>query len=344
MPNSYAIHRVTVLFMVPICVLWAEWGHAKSSLAKPAESPQFQELFQSSNVVARRRKNARKKKRKSHRHKRAIEQAVETIPASSTASSSSSVKADAIEASNSKTEKSVAGKPVLSSSTTQNKTTTQTVEGNYTLEVIEAEQVDNAPMGNSVSSTSEGNTVPMFPVVVAIEAGGVFPQVVSKLDTSYSFALELSYLLPVMEQQLAVFVEGRYSKPNYINRALLDVRLPGVGGYRYTTTEEEFSFVIGGTYRLFPLRTALNFYGQLGLQLTLQRSEVKGSASGEGFGKNNETAAALGGLVAVGTEWMLGPGALAVELDFSVNGLKHTLTGNTASGGLMLVFGYHVFF
>jgi len=52
----------------------------------------------------------------------------------------------------------------------------------------------------------------------------------------------------------------------------------------------------------------------------------------------------IGLVAAAGAELMLGPGALAGQLDFCFSDLNHRMTGNVSAGGLALLVGYHLSF
>lgn len=182
----------------------------------------------------------------------------------------------------------------------------------------------------------------MGPFAVGIELGAFFPQLVSKLDTSLNTTVELGYLLPILEPRLAVYTNVAYTQPSR-SGSMTDPRLAD-GAYDYQVTEQHLVVNLGGLYRIYPPGKQLNFYGQLGLRLDLQRSKVSGDSGGATFGENQENATKLGLHAAVGTEYRLGPGALAGELDMAASGLSQYITGDTTAGGLSVLVGYHYFF
>jgi hypothetical protein len=183
----------------------------------------------------------------------------------------------------------------------------------------------------------------VFPLTVGVELGGVFSQVVSTLGSSPSVGLELGYLLPMLEQRLQVYGEVAYAQPKR-HQTLSDPRLTNGGSYTQDITEQQLTVNLGGLFRLFPPTTRLNFHGQLGLRVNMQRSRVNGDATSSGFLENQETATRIGVHLAAGAEYMLGPGAVTAKLDFSATGLSHQVTGNSTAGGMGLLVGYHLLF
>lgn len=198
-------------------------------------------------------------------------------------------------------------------------------------------------VSETVTPADTASSTEIFPVTASVEVGGVFPQLLSELGASVGFGVEVGYLLPVLEQRLQTYMEVTYIQPKHKD-SKADPRLPDTGDYSFQITEQQLAFSIGALFRLFPPRSQfLNFYGQGGARLELQRSTVKGKA-GSGFGSNEEFAAEVGGIAGGGVELALGPGALAAELDFMFADLNKNLTGNTSSGGILFVVGYHFLF
>ncbi len=182
-----------------------------------------------------------------------------------------------------------------------------------------------------------------LPITVGAEVGLVIPSVLSDLGVGPAFTLRAGYLLPFLEKRIEVFVSGSYTQSStQIKRT--DPRLPNDGSYTYKLTEREVPIHIGGVYRLRPPGTQLNFYGELAFRLGLQQTQGSGKASGESFGTYKETATSPGGLAALGAEYILGPGAIAANLNFAIGKLNQRMTGSSLAGGLGFAVGYHLFF
>lgn len=207
--------------------------------------------------------------------------------------------------------------------------------------MTEPAPASEAPMTEEVEAPA-GEDAEVFPISVGIELGAQFSQVLSDLGTSFTTTVEVAYLLPFIEQRLALFASGSYVGPSHSAEGT-DPRLTA-SSYQYELTEQEVVLAFGPLYRWHPPAHDFNFYGQLGVQLHLQKSEIEGSAGGQPFGLNDETDTKVGLLVGVGGEYHLGPGALALELDFSFSDLDHHITGDASAGGLVLVAGYHGLF
>jgi len=181
---------------------------------------------------------------------------------------------------------------------------------------------------------------PIFPFTASVELGTIFPQAVSKLGTGFNVLIEAGYILPYLDQRFEVFADFSYTQPKR-QQTLSDPRLTAGGSYSYEITEQQLFTTLGALARLYSPRTQLNFYGQLGARLNMQRSQVVGDAAAAAFGKNEETKTQVGLLLAAGAEYILGPGAIAAELDFTFATLDHRITGDTNAGGIVLQVGYH---
>lgn len=191
------------------------------------------------------------------------------------------------------------------------------------------------------TSAPEGQ-VPPRQVTVGIEFGGLFPQLMSKLGLSPSVAVELGYLAPILSRRLGAYVTLGYAQPSYRATAM-DPRLAGEM-YTFDIQEQHVLLNVGAVYRLYPPAHRVNAYGQLGLRVDMQRSTVNGDAGGATFGENRETATKFGVHAAVGGEYRVGPGAVAAELELGASDLNQFTTGNSTSGGIAVLIGYHLFF
>jgi hypothetical protein len=184
---------------------------------------------------------------------------------------------------------------------------------------------------------------PVIPFTAGVEIGGVFPQVVSKLDTGFMVTLEVGYLLPFLAQRFEIYGDVGYNQSKH-HQSLTTPQLTTGGAYTLDIEEQHLLFNVGIMGRIFPPRTLFNCYGQVGFRTDLQRSLVTGEAEGADFPENSETATAFGVHTAVGGEFTLGPGAISLEVDFSASDLNQKVTGDTAAGGVGLLLGYHFLF
>ncbi len=181
----------------------------------------------------------------------------------------------------------------------------------------------------------------LFPITAGIRAGAVFPQLVSRLSTNVDLTLDVGYLLPVLEQRIAVMAGFGYTQPTR-SQTVSDPRLAAGSSYTYDLTEQQMLVSLGAMGRLLRPGSPVNGFGQIGVRMDLQRSEVAGSAASDGFGTNRETRTEAGLWVAAGCEVVaFGTGAIAADLAFTWADLRHRITGPSAAGGLMLEVGYH---
>lgn len=176
-------------------------------------------------------------------------------------------------------------------------------------------------------------------MLVALKAGGIFPQVLSPLTTSYNFALELAWITPLFGHQLALEAELAYSAPERQVTGT-DPRLPAGGGYRYTVTEQTLGLYIGPKFFFLPTSRILVPWVSVGIRVQFLRTGFIGDASAVDFGKQNETGvhAAYGGQLGLGLR--LGPGLLAIEAQMISSPIDHLITGKANVGDLAFRLAY----
>ncbi|OGQ87502.1 MAG: hypothetical protein A2289_11320 [Deltaproteobacteria bacterium RIFOXYA12_FULL_58_15] len=195
-----------------------------------------------------------------------------------------------------------------------------------------------------VPTENETSTpVEFFPITVAIGFRTGFPQVISELGTAVGASLGVGFLLPVLSQRLEVYADVGLCQSSRETTAA-DPRLVSSQKFDLTLVEQELTVGLGGIYRIFTPETPLNFFGRLGVQMDLQRSNVEGAAASAAFGENSETDTAIGMVLGGGASYRLGPGALEAELSFAFAGLDHHVSGDSSTGGLGLGLGYRLMF
>lgn len=183
---------------------------------------------------------------------------------------------------------------------------------------------------------------PAPPTLTAgLKLGGIFPQVMSRLSTSYSLGVEVGWVVPALNRQLAVALECAYSAPPR-TFTVEDPRVSG-GSYTVTITERTVGLYLGPKYYLLPVRGTLVPWASVGLRVQLIDSQVVGGA-GQAFGQHDETGThlAFGGQVGVG--YRLGPGFVGLELQLISSPLDHLVTGRVDVGDLAVRAAYHFTF
>ena len=168
------------------------------------------------------------------------------------------------------------------------------------------------------------------------KVGGLVPW--SKLGLTWNVDLEVGYLLPVLDRQLAVVVDVGYAQPTH-SQTVTDTRVGG-GSYTDQITQRQLQLFIGPKYFIFDTNSQWLPFVAAGVKLHLLRSEIVGSANGQPFGENDETSTQVGGAVRGGLGFKLGPGHLAAELEVAYAGLHQTVTGDTDSADVSLQVGY----
>lgn len=174
------------------------------------------------------------------------------------------------------------------------------------------------------------------------KVGGVFPQILNRLQTSFVVALEANYLLPVLRRQLGISVEGSYSQPSH-SRTIEDPRLPD-GSATFSVRERVVGVYAGPKYFFFPLESFFVPYAGAGARAQFVTSDAAGSGGAETFGDHEESSThlALAGQVGVGVK--VGPGHIALEAQLLSAPINQLVTGRVNIGDVALRAGYLVHF
>lgn len=178
-------------------------------------------------------------------------------------------------------------------------------------------------------------------ITLGLKLGGGFSQPFGDLGTGFLSELEVGYTLPVAKRAFAVFLSGAYTQPGAEGKDLKDARLPGPASYELS--QQELMLTLGLTYRLHLPTKLVRPYASLGPRLFLMRTNVEGSASGEAFGENDETATDIGVFGALGAELFIGPGAALFELSMTWASVDGYVLRDTSAGSLGVSVGYRFF-
>lgn len=198
---------------------------------------------------------------------------------------------------------------------------------------------------NALSARADEGVLRAQPglIELSLKAGGHFPQISNRLQTSFDAALKFGYGV-ALERRLQAFVELGYSQPSYkVNDT--DARL-GTSGEDYVSTIKvrDLGLTLGGAYFIpVPVPLLLPYAGA-GLQLHFVRSVVQGGAGAMSFGRTDETVTKVGGLLFAGTGFKVGPGLLLGELRFGYAPISQKVTGPSNIGHLSVLLGYGMMF
>jgi hypothetical protein len=170
-------------------------------------------------------------------------------------------------------------------------------------------------------------------LIVGLEVGAMLP--FSALGPHMALGLELGWVLPFAERRMDVFAAAGYSPPS---RSFVTG-----DEYEGELTQQELFLSLGPRLRLFELGRTLNASLALGPRMYLLRSTSTGGRRGNAFAEFEEESTRFGFFVAAGGEWVLGPGAVLLDVDFGWSKLPHRITGDVSTAGLALTLGYRLF-
>jgi hypothetical protein len=174
--------------------------------------------------------------------------------------------------------------------------------------------------------------------LIAPKLGGSFPQVLNRLSTSYTVALELGYVTPLFRDRLVLSAEASYTQPPHA-RALEDPRV-GDGSTSYTLTERIFGVYAGPKLHFALPASPFMLYAGTGVRAQLISSAIEATSGGEDFGKHSETGTHLALAALLGVGYRMGPGHLALDLQIVSSPIDHRVTGDVDVGALSVRVGY----
>ena len=177
---------------------------------------------------------------------------------------------------------------------------------------------------------------------VAVLLGVAWPQARSSLSQSLAPTLEIAALLPGLEGRLAVAATLGTLQPHRHGLGV-DPRLAG-GTFAFALVQQEWLLGLAAVGRLRPPTALVNLYGKLGAVLHLQRLAGAGNAAGVAFGDAAEMTRRVGGLGAMGSELVFGPGRLLLEVALELSRLDGRLTGPAPGGAIFVQGGYRALF
>jgi hypothetical protein len=187
------------------------------------------------------------------------------------------------------------------------------------------------------TDVEDDDTIPGA-LVIGGEIGAIFPQPFTELGTHVAFGIELGYRLPFIEQRLEIMFAAGFSPPN---NSFTDVR--DEGEYEAEIDQQELTFSLGPRFRFMERSSPWNVSLAAGGRLFLLQTFSNGSRGGEEFAEFTEQSTQMGFFVALGGEYMLGPGALFLDIDLGWSKLPHDITGDESTGNITPTLGYRFF-
>lgn len=174
--------------------------------------------------------------------------------------------------------------------------------------------------------------------VVGGEIGALFPQPFSELGTHFVGGLELGYRLPFAEQRIEIMAAGAYQPP--ANSFTITRR---EGEYEGKVTSQQLHVSLGPRIHFLRGTSPFNVTLAAGPRLYFLRSVSSGSRNGQAFGEFREESSQFGFFAALGGEYLLGPGAVFLDVDFGYAKMPHRITGQVNTGAIATTLGYRFY-
>ena len=165
---------------------------------------------------------------------------------------------------------------------------------------------------------------------------GVFlPQLANGLDTNFGVKGEFGFRV---WRNLAIFFNFDYSQPEQHNSDT-DPRLAGAT-WETDTLQRMYGLTIGALWRFLPQGPGWNASIGLGLRGWVLQTVTEGTSGGNAFGTNTELSFRPAGVLQVGGEYGIGPGAIVATAELAGSDLPHKVTGEVANLAILLSAGY----
>lgn len=186
-------------------------------------------------------------------------------------------------------------------------------------------------------AAEDDDTIPGA-LVVGGEVGAIFPQPFTALGTHVAFGIELGYRLPMWDQRLEIMSAVGFSPPGNDFTETRDE-----GKYNAEVDQQELTVSLGPRFRFMERSSPWNVSLAAGGRLFMLRTYSNGSRDGKAFGEYTEQSTEMGFFAALGGEYMLGPGAIFLDIDFGYAKLDHQITGDVNTGNITGTLGYRFF-
>ena len=160
----------------------------------------------------------------------------------------------------------------------------------------------------------------------------------SRLSGALFLGLEAGYVLPALDDRLAVVLEVDWVRPR-ASGSVADPRVVAGDG-AYNLGNAEVGVLLSAIYRLEDLLPGLTPYGGLGPGLFFHRTATQAFQN-----TYVETEGRLGFQLLGGADYLIGPGAVFAEIRYHFTRVDFVATGSSNVGGfLALGLGYRLRF
>ena len=198
-------------------------------------------------------------------------------------------------------------------------------------------------LAQAVTQSSPAESIrPAARFTIFPKLGAAFPQVLNRLETSFTGALELGFVSPWLGNRLALTVELSYAQPAH-TRTVEDPRVAN-GTVSYTVQEKQLGLFFGPRFYFLPLSQTLVPYLGAGARVQFIASQLDAGAGVSTFGTHVETGTHLAFGAQAGLGYRLGPGHIALEIQLLLSPIDHLITGGVNIGDLSARAGYLLHF
>lgn len=187
-------------------------------------------------------------------------------------------------------------------------------------------------------ASAEGDPTIPGSLVIGGGVGAIFPQPFTSLGSHVAVALQLGYRLPFASERLEIMTGAMYSPPGNS----FTMKRPD-GSYAADMTEKELDVSLGLRVRFLERSSPFNISLGAGGRMFFLQTTSNGSKAGQNYAEFKEQSSQAGFFAVLGGEYILGPGALFLDVDFGYAKLPHTITGDANTGNLTALLGYRFF-
>jgi hypothetical protein len=173
-----------------------------------------------------------------------------------------------------------------------------------------------------------------------LKLGGALHSVFSELGPAAQVELEGGATLLGGRLDVALSVSWDRSAAS---GSATDDRFDG-GAVKWELDQDFLMFGLVARYRFLPPGKRINAYAGAGPRLLLLRTTVDGTSGSDALGENRQTETRFGAVLVGGGEYLLGPGALLLEVAMGVGSLSGLITGESSASALSVLVGYRLRF
>ena len=181
---------------------------------------------------------------------------------------------------------------------------------------------------------------PAFSPFAGLKLGGALHSVFSELGPAAQVELEGGVTL--LGGRLDVALTGAWDRAAASGDQ--DDGRFDAGSVSWELDQDFLMIGLVARYRFLPPAKPFNAYAGAGPRLLLLQTVVNGTAGGEDLGENRQTETRFGAVLVGGGEYVLGPGAVLLEVSLGLGCLSGLITGESSASALSVLVGYRLRF